>query len=278
MTNKYASGAWFRGSAIRALLPVALVVTACSVSTQQELELGAQYATEINRQLPIVSDGTVHRAINLIGADIARHGRRGLNYTFYVVDARQVNAFAVPGGYIYVNRGLIERTANFAELAGVLAHEIGHVEERHGVEQMEKMQSANLGLSLAYILIGRSPGGLERAALDVGGGLYFARYGREAENEADRVAIPLLLAARVNPTGLVTMFQKLVAEQRRSPRSVEQWFSTHPTTQDRVDATRAEISRLGSARLRGLRTTSSEYNTLKNRLRQLPAPRDVARR
>jgi predicted Zn-dependent protease len=263
--------AYFRGGAVTALLPVSLVLGACSsVSTQQEVEMGAQYATEINRQLPIVSDQTVHRAINLIGDDIARYGKRGINYTFYVVDASQVNAFAVPGGYVYINRGLIDRTDNFSELAGVLAHEIGHVEERHGVEQMEKMQNANLGLTLAYVLLGRQPSGVERAAIDVGGGLYFAKHSREAENEADRVAIPLMLAARINPNGLVTMFEQLLREQRSSSTQVGQWFSTHPTTQDRIEATRAEIARVGSSRLSGMRATSSEYNTLKSRLRQLP--------
>ena len=263
--------AYFRGSAVTALLPVSLVLGACSsVSTQQEVEMGAQYATEINRQLPIVSDASVHRAINLIGDDIGRYGRRGINYTFYVVDSNQVNAFAVPGGYIYINRGLIDRTDNFSELAGVLAHEIGHVEERHGVEQMEKMQNANLGLTLAYVLLGRQPSGVERAAIDVGGGLYFAKHSREAENEADRVAIPLMLAARINPNGLVTMFEQLLREQRSSSSQVGQWFSTHPTTQDRIEATRAEIARVGAGRLSGMRTTSNEYNTLKSRLRQLP--------
>jgi predicted Zn-dependent protease len=265
-------GVWLQRGAVTALLPVSLVVTACSsVSTQQEVQMGAQYATEINRQLPILSDATVHRAINLIGDDIARHGGRGIDYTFYVVNSSQVNAFAVPGGYVYINRGLIERNTNYAELAGVLAHEIGHVEERHGVEQMEKMQNANLGLTLAYVLLGRQPSGVESTAINLGGGLYFAKHSREAENEADRVAIPLMIASRVHPNGLVTMFEKLLAEQQRTPSSVEGWFSTHPTTQERINAVRAEISRISPNQLSGLRTSSSEFTTLKNRLRQLPA-------
>ena len=243
---------------------------ACAISTQQERELGAQYASEINRELPIINDATVNRAINVLGDEIARHGRRGIDYTFYVVNSNQVNAFAVPGGFVYVNRGLIERTTDFTELAGVLAHEIGHVEERHGVEQMERMQRANLGLNVAYILLGRAPSGLESAAINIGGSAIFARYSREAENEADAVAIPLLLAARIDPRGLVSMFQKLLSEQNRNPNAVAQWFSTHPTTQDRIAATQANISRLSSSQLRNLRTTSSTYNTLKSRLGQLP--------
>src|SRR5262245_44391324 len=89
----------WRGGALSALFAVSFATTACSVSTQQEMQLGAEYASQINRQLPILSDATVHQTINLLGDEIARHGRRGLNYTFYVVNARQVNAFAVPGGY-----------------------------------------------------------------------------------------------------------------------------------------------------------------------------------
>jgi predicted Zn-dependent protease len=161
----------------------------------------------------------------------------------------------------------------------VLAHEIGHVEERHGIQQMERAQTANMGLTLAYVLLGRSPGTLERAGINVAGGAVFARYGREAEDEADRVAIPLMLAARVDPRGLVSMFNKLMAEQRRSPTRVEQWFSTHPTTRDRVASTQARISRLPASQLRGLSTSSSSFSQLKSRLRQLPAaPAQVVRR
>src|SRR5690606_22905421 len=105
----------------------ALGVAVCSISQREEIELGRQYAAEINRQLPLVDDPTVVRYVNLLGDRIARQGRRDLDYTFYVVNTDAVNAFAVPGGFIYVNRGLIERTANLSELAGVLAHEIAHV-------------------------------------------------------------------------------------------------------------------------------------------------------
>jgi predicted Zn-dependent protease len=266
---------WLRQGVVFGLLPVSLALGACGgISTQEEVQMGAQAASDISRQLPIVGDASVHRNINLLGDEIARYGKRGLNYTFYVVDASQINAFAVPGGYIYINRGLIERTTSYAELAGVLAHEIGHVEERHGMEQMEKMQTANLGLNVAYVLLGRAPSTVERAAIQVGGGAIFARYSREAENEADRVAVPLMLSARVNPNGLVTMFQKLMAEQQTQPSRVATWFSTHPTTQDRVEETRRNIARVSPQQLSGLRSGSSTYDQLKSRLRQLPPPRD----
>lgn len=266
-------GRWLRRSILFSLLPASLIAGSCGVSTQQEVQLGAEYSSEINRQLPIITDATVHRTINLLGDQIARYGTRGLNYTFYVVNSNQVNAFAVPGGYVYVNRGLIERTRNWSELAGVLAHEIGHVEERHSVEQLERQNQANLGINLAYILLGRAPSGVERAAIQVGGTAVFARYSRDAENEADRVAIPLMLAAGVHPRGLITMFELLLSEQRSRPGAVETWFSTHPTTEDRIENTRRAISGLSQQQLRGKTTTSTNYNTLKSRLRQLPAAR-----
>ena len=252
---------------------VALSVTAsaCAISTQQELELGAQYAAEINRQLPLVSDRSANNYINQLGDQIARHGQRGFNYTFYIVNSDVVNAFAVPGGYVYVNRGLIERTRNLSELAGVLAHEIGHVELRHGAEQMERMQRANLGVNLAYILLGRQPGALESTAVNVAGTAYFARHSREAEYEADASAVPMMIAAGFNPNGMVTMFQLLLEQQRRSPSSVEGWFSTHPTTQDRIENTRRLIAQYPASQLRNLTTNTSAYNSFKSRLRSLPA-------
>jgi predicted Zn-dependent protease len=262
-----------RYAAVGLVAGSALTAGACGVSTQQEIELGAQYANEINSQLPILNDATVSRYINDLGRRIASRGSRGLNYTFYVVDATQINAFAVPGGYVYVNRGLIERTRNMPELAGVLAHEIAHVEERHGVEQMEKVQGANLGINLAYILLGRQPSGAEQAVIGVGGNLIFARHSRTAENEADARAVPLLVAAGISPAGLPTFFNVLLQDQQRSPSAVEQWFSTHPLTQDRIEQTQAIVNRVPAAQMRSLRTTESGYNSMKSRLAQLPRPR-----
>lgn len=253
-----------------AAVALSVTATACSISTQQELELGSQYAAEINRQLPIISDATANNYINQLGDQIARSGRRGFNYTFYIVNSDQVNAFAVPGGYVYVNRGLIERTRNLSELAGVLAHEIGHVEHRHGAEQMEQMQRANLGVNLAYILLGRQPGALEATAINAAGSLYFASHSREAENEADASAVPMLLAARINPNGLVSMFQLLMQLQRSQPSKLEQWFSTHPTNEERIQNTRRIIAQVPASQMRNLTTNTQAYESFKARVRSLP--------
>jgi beta-barrel assembly-enhancing protease len=269
-------GGWFSGwlkrGAVVGLAAGATVVSGCGISTQQEVEMGAQYAAEINRQLPLVDDAQLHRYINQLGNEIARFGDRNLQYRFYVVNAPQVNAFAVPGGYIYINRGLIERAGNMAEVAGVLAHEIAHVEHRHGVAQMERMQTANIGLTAAYILLGRAPTGLERAAIDVGGSLVFARYSRQAELEADATAVPMLVAANINPHGLVTMFQRLLEEQQRNPSAVEQWFSTHPTTQDRIAEVQALIAQQPQARVQNTRSNTPAFQQFQQRLRTFRAP------
>ena len=254
-----------------ASVAIAVTVSACGVSTQQELEMGAQYSAEINRQLPILNDGNANNYINQLGDQIARSGQRGFNYTFYIVNSDVVNAFAVPGGYIYVNRGLIERTRNLSELAGVLAHEIGHVEHRHGAEQMEQMQRANLGVNLAYILLGRQPGQAEATAINAAGTLYFAKHSREAENEADGSAVPMMMAARINPQGLVSMFELLMQQQRNSPSALEQWFSTHPTTQERIAHTQQLVSSIPASQRQNLTTNTTAYNTFKSRLRSLPA-------
>jgi beta-barrel assembly-enhancing protease len=265
---------WFRKSAVLALTAGgAVAVTGCGVSTQQELQMGAQYSAEINRQLPLVNDASVNNYLNTLGRSIATHGPRQIPYRFYVVNAPQVNAFAVPGGHVYLNRGLIERTRNMSELAGVLAHEIAHVEHRHGVDQMERMQGANLALTAAYVLLGRAPSGLEEAAIGVGGQLYFARHSREAENQADASAVGLLVRAGIDPNGLSSFFNVLLEEQRRQPGAVEQWFSTHPLTTDRVANTQQMINQVPAAQLRNLQRDATAYQSMRTRLRGLPQAR-----
>jgi predicted Zn-dependent protease len=243
--------------------------SAGSVSPQQEAQLGAQYAAEINRQLPVVQNPQVHSYINQLGRSIAQRVDPRLNYTFYVVNAPEVNAFAIPGGHIYINRGLIERADNMSELAGVLAHEIGHVVERHGLEQMARAQNTEMGVNLAYILLGRQPSGIEQAGVQLGAGAFLASHGREAENEADEVAVRYLRQSGIDPQGLITMFQELISERKRSPSTVEQWFSTHPLTEDRIDHVRQVIA--ATPGTGNLTRDNQAYQSFRQRVRQLPA-------
>jgi predicted Zn-dependent protease len=270
---------WFGGlrrTAVMALVAGSTTMAAgCAVSTQQEVEMGSQYAAEVNRQLPIVDDGTLNRYVNSLGNQLAQAGTRmrseGLRYQFFIVNSNVVNAFAIPGGYVYVNRGIIERADNLSELAGVLAHEIAHVEERHGIEQMQQANNANLALTLGYVLLGRQPSGVEQAAIQVGGGLYFARHSREAENEADAQAVPMMVRAGISPVGLPTFFEELIAERKRSPSAVEMWFSTHPLTEDRIANTRRMVSRVPASQLRSLTTNTQGFTDFKARMRRYQA-------
>jgi beta-barrel assembly-enhancing protease len=247
-------------------------VAACAPTIQEEVQMGRQYAAQINQQLPIVQDAAVNRYINQIGNQIARVADpRGIQYTFYVVNSDVVNAFAVPGGFIYINRGLIDRAENLSELAGVLGHEIGHVTARHGVDQMVRMQRAELGANLAYVLLGRAPGTAEQVGLQLGAGAFFARHSREAEREADDLAVQYVTQAGINPSGIVTFFQKLQTERQRSPGALEQWFATHPLTEERIQNTTAAVQAIPAAQRQALPSDTQAYQQFRNRLRQLPA-------
>lgn len=262
---------WVGGTAI---LGGALLVGGCagSVSTAQEVQLGQQYAAQIEQQLPIMNDQAVNYYINQLGNSIARRAdNRGIAYTFRVVNAAEVNAFAVPGGHVYVNRGLIERASNMSELAGVLAHEIGHVVERHSVEQMERAQGANTAAAVLYgVLLGRNPSAVEQVGLQAGGSALFAHYSRDAEREADHDAVRFLIAAGINPRGLTTMFQKLLSEQKSQPGAVERWFSTHPLTAERVQNVQQEIAAVPASSLRNLSTDTRAFQDFKSRVRSRP--------
>jgi len=255
-----------------AVLALAVTVTACGVSTQQEIEMGQQYSQQINAQLPIINDPEANRYINLLGDSIAKLTSRTdiQDWKFYIVDSKEVNAFAVPGGFIYVNRGLIERTQRMDQLAGVLGHEIGHVVRRHSIKQMQQQQGANIGVTLACILTRICDNQAGQAAIQVGGTALFAKFSRQDEAEADAEGIKNVVRAGISPNGIPEMFEILIAERQSNPSSVEGWFSTHPLEEDRVAATRAQIAQISPSILRTLSTDSQRYQAFKQRIRSLP--------
>jgi beta-barrel assembly-enhancing protease len=252
---------------------LALTISACGVSTQQEVQMGAEYSQQINAQLPIVRDPEINRYVNVLGDSIARLTSRGqeIEFQFFVVNYREVNAFAVPGGFIYVNRGLIERTQNMSQLAGVLGHEIGHVVRRHSIEQMQKANQANLGVTLACILTRVCESQAAQAAIQVGGTAVFAKFSRDDEREADSEAITNVVRAGIHPNGIPEMFRILLNERSRSAGGVDAWFATHPLEEDRVRDTEAAIAQINPAILRTLSRDSQNYQTFKRRVAALPA-------
>ncbi|HEY2851244.1 MAG TPA: M48 family metallopeptidase [Gemmatimonadaceae bacterium] len=254
-----------------ALLTV--TVAGCAVSTQQEQQLGAQYSAQINAQLPIVQDPEVNRYINVLGDSIARLTARGdLDWKFYVVNSAEVNAFAVPGGYIYVNRGLIERAKNMSELAGVLGHEIGHVVKRHSIKQMQQMQGAQVGIGLGCVLLSVCNSDIAASGINLAGTALFAKFSRDDEAQADEVGIDNVVRAGISPKGIPEMFQILLDERQSNPGAVELWFGTHPTEESRIADTQRIIAQIDPAILRSLTYDSPRFHEFQQRVRMLPAP------
>ena len=266
-----------RSRSARAVAGVALVGAlgaGCAVSTQQEVQLGAQQASQVNQQLPIVTDASLNSYINSLGQRLAAYGqRRDIPWHFYIVNTDVVNAMSLPGGYVYVDRGIISHASNASELAGVLAHEIGHVEHRDQVAELERLQGANMGLTLAYVLMGRQPSAIEQAGIQVAGSAVFAHYDRGMESNADAEAVALTTRAGYNPEGLVTFFQKLLAMRRSNPGAISQWFATHPTEEQRIQDTQRMINQsVSPATMRRLTTNTSSFNSFKARMARYPAP------
>ncbi len=251
---------------------LAVTMTACGVSTQQEVEMGQQYSAQINQQLPIVGDPELNRYINVLGDSIARLTDRNdiTDWHFYIVDSKEVNAFAVPGGFIYVNRGLIERAQKMDQLAGVLGHEIGHVVKRHSIKQMQQAQGANVGVTLACVLTRVCDSQIGQAAIQVGGTAVFAKFSRGDETEADQEGVKNVIRAGISPQGIPEMFQILINERTTNPSGVDSWFATHPLEEDRIAEVEQIIAQYKPAILRSLSTDSQNFQNFKRRLRSLP--------
>jgi predicted Zn-dependent protease len=265
-----------------AVVSLAVFAVACAPSVQQEVEIGNQYSAEIDRTMPLITDGPTRSAFLSSVAPLRQVLRRkDLAWEFKIVNSDQVNAFAVPGGHIYVFRGLIERANHYDEFAGAVAHEIGHVDLRHSAQQMGQASAANTGLTLAYVLLGRQPSSVEQLAVGLGGGAVFAKFSRDDEREADSVAVTYLTEARIDPSGMVNMFQTLRDLQQRDPSKVELWFASHPMPAERITNTQRYISSTPGAQAatRTGRSDLAAFQDLQRRLRAMPAaPKDVQTR
>ena len=250
-----------------------LVLAACSVSQDQEVELGRENAAQVNAQLPIVNDPVVAGYIQELGQSIAsKTSRADLDWHFYVVNTKQVNAFALPGGYVYVNRGLIETADRLDELTGTLGHEIGHVVERHAVKQMEKAQKTNVGIGVLCSLTNICHSGLGQVAVQVGGTAYFAHNSRLDELQADSEGVVNVSRAGYDPHGIPDLFRVLVKEREYQPTKVEGWFADHPLEEARIKRADQIIGELPEARGQKLLVDSPQFHAFKDRVAALPAP------
>lgn len=253
------------------MLGTVALLAGCAISTQQEVEMGRSYSQQINSQLPIIQDPEVNRYLNVLGDSIASVAdNRSLDWRFFLVDSKEVNAFAVPGGFVYVNRGLVERATKMDMLAGVLGHEIGHVTERHSVKQMQKAQGANIGITIGCILTGVCNNGITNAAIQVGGSAIFAKFSRSDEADADKVGVEYVTRAGIDPRGIPQMFQVLLDERNRSPGALDAFFQTHPLEEDRITATDTQIARINPTVLASLTSDTPRYQDFRRRLMSLP--------
>lgn len=259
------------------LLAFLIGLAGCAISHRDEIRMGQDYARQLNAQLPLVADPEVNRYLALLGDSIARLAdERGLDWHFYLVDSKEVNAFALPGGFIYVTRGLIDRTDKLTELAGVLGHEVSHVTRRHTVKQLERAQQADVGVTLICVLTGVCESTAAQVGIQVGGAAIFARYSRDDERQADRDAVPNVVRAGIHPAGIVTLLEKLLEERKRSPDALAAWFSTHPTEEDRIAEARRLIAEIDPVILARLVRDTPRYRAFRERLARLPATRRTA--
>ncbi len=254
-----------------AIVLATLSAAACAVSQQREVDMGREYAAQVAQQLPLVRDAEVVRYINVLGDSLASvTDDRSLTWHFHVVDAKEFNAFAIPGGYVFINRGLIERAATMSEVAGVLGHEIGHITRRHSIKQMQKAQGANIGVTLGCILTNVCNSGIAQTGINLAAGGVFAKFSRDDEAEADAEGVKTLVRAGIDPAGIPQMFRILLDERKERPAGVETFFLSHPVEESRIAATQALIAQYPPEQLRGLTKDSPNFQALKRRLASLP--------
>jgi len=260
-----------RAATLTLSIALAVTTTSCAVSQQQEVQLGASYATQIDTQLPMIRDARVVSYVTSLGNSLAAvTDTRGLTWHFAVVDSKEVNAFAVPGGWVYVNRGLIARTQTMDQLAGVLAHEIGHVTLRHTVQQMQQSQGVDGGLMALCTLTKVCDSGAAQTAINVGGTALFAKFSRTDEAQADAEGVKTVVKAGIDPRGVPEMFRILLAERQSNPSAVDAFFATHPLEESRIATTSQLIATYPAAQLKNLTVDAAAFQTMKARLNALP--------
>jgi predicted Zn-dependent protease len=238
-------------------------------SLQREIALGKQAAMEVEKTAKMINDPIVTEYVNRVGQNLVRNSDAKVPFTIKVIDSDEINAFALPGGFFYVNSGLILRADEEAELAGVMGHEIAHVAARHGTKTATKGEIMQLA-TIPLILLG--PGGWAGYGLYEGLNLAipmsYLKFTRDAEREADFLGLQYMYKSGYDPNAFVSFFEKIEAEERRHPGSIPKIFSTHPPTPDRVQKAQEEITTILPARDEYVVTTS-EFDTVKARLRRI---------
>jgi len=244
-------------------------------STEGEIKMGKQYADEIEKSTKLINDPVVTEYVNRIGQNIVKNSDCKVPFTIKVIDTDEINAMALPGGFFYVNSGLILAADEEAELAGVMAHETAHVCAHHAAREMTRMNYAQLGSIPLIMMTGYSWTGYGiYEAINIAIPMTFLMFSREFEGQADYLGVQYMYRAGYDPQAFVTFFEKIQNLEKQKPGAVAKAFSNHPQTPDRIQHTQEEIAKILPARDEYLVTTS-EFDDVKARLARIENKRKL---
>jgi len=243
------------------------IIAKMSGSTEKEVKIGRELAAEVDRQAKFIDDPMVTEYVNRVGQNIVLHSDARIPFTIKVIDSDEVNAFALPGGFFYVNKGLLLVADNEAEVAGVMAHEIAHVAARHSVENQTKASLLEYLAMGTSIFLGGIPGMIYQNTAGLGLLGAFMKFSRSAEGEADKLGVQYMYAAGYDPGAMSTMFEKLEAKNKKKPGLIARAFATHPAPPDRRAAALALAARFPENEEYVIST--SEFQRVKSRLLRL---------
>jgi predicted Zn-dependent protease len=236
-------------------------------SVEGEIRMGKSYAQQVESSSKVINDPMIAEYINRVGQNLVRNSDSEVPFTIKVIDADEINAFALPGGFFYVNSGLILAADDEAELAGVMAHEIAHVAARHITRQMTRSNWANIG-TIPLIFMGGGLGYAIRGAAGFGLPMTFLTFQRGFEAEADYLGLQYMYKTGYDPQAFISFFEKIQAQEKKKPGTLAKAFSSHPQTPDRITKSQEEIEKILPARQQYL-VTSSEFDEVKARLASL---------